>query len=259
MVETRSIWNPTQYEKFRDERSRPFHDLLSLVEPCPGGRVVDLGCGTGELTRDLHEATRAAETVGIDSSDTMLAKAGAFTGNGLRFEQADIATWEPNEPFDVVFSNAALQWVNGHTALFARLAGCLKEGGQIAVQMPANNDHLSHVTAHRVAQEEPFQSAMRGYVREWPVESPEWYAETLDRLGFTVQSVRLQVYGHYLTSREGVVEWVKGTLLTDYQKRMSVDLWEEYLARYREELLPRLANSHPYFYAFKRVLVWGRR
>lgn len=255
----RSVWNPTQYEKFRDERSRPFYDLLALVHSCPGGRVADLGCGTGELTRDLHEATQAAETIGVDSSDTMLAKASAFAGRGLRFEQANIETWAPAEPLDVLFSNAALQWVNGHEALFERLAGFVAASGQLAIQVPANNDHLSHITAHRIAQDEPFRSALGGYVREWPVQSPEWYAELLDRLAFKVQTVRLQVYGHHLPSREGVVEWVKGTLLTDYQKRMPVDLWEEYLARYRAELLPRLPNTHPYFYAFKRILVWGRK
>ncbi len=255
----RSVWNPTQYEKFRDERSQPFYDLLALVTPCPGGRVADLGCGTGELTRDLHEATRAAETTGIDSSDTMLARASPFAGNGLRFEQASIETWEPTAPLDVLFSNAALQWVNGHELLFERLAGFIAPGGQLAIQVPANNDHPSHVTAHRIAAGEPFLSALDGYAREWPVQPPEWYAELLDRLGFTTQSVRLQVYGHHLASREGVIEWVRGTLLTDYQKRLPVDLWEEYLARYRAELLPRLRNTHPYFYAFKRILIWGHK
>src|SRR5512140_1523706 len=115
-----SPWRPEQYEKFRDERSAPFFDLLALVEPCPGGRVLDLGCGTGELTRALHARAQASETMGIDSSETMLVKSAAFAGEGLRFNQADIETFSPVEPFDVVFSNAALQWVNGHEALFTR-------------------------------------------------------------------------------------------------------------------------------------------
>jgi trans-aconitate 2-methyltransferase len=259
MVEKRSIWSPTQYEKFRDERSRPFYDLMSLVEPIPGGRAVDLGCGTGELTRTLHEASKAADTLGIDSSDTMLANSDAYHVPGLRFELADLATFRPAEPVDLVFSNAALQWVGGHEALFTRIAGYIAGNGQIAIQMPANDDHPSHVTAHRVAREEPFRTALGGYVRDWPVQSPEWYATLLDRLGFRVQAVRLEVYGHHLPSREGVVEWVKGTLLTDYQKRMRVELWDEYLERYRAALLPQLTNTHPFFYPFKRILIWGRK
>jgi len=254
-----SIWNPRQYEKFRDERSAPFFDLMAMVQPVPGGRVVDLGCGTGELTRALHEHTRAAETAGIDSSETMLAKSAALAGDGLRFELGDVATWQAERQFDLVFSNAALQWVDGHAELFPRLISAVAPGGQIAVQMPANSDHPSHMTAHWLAAQEPFRGYLGGYVRSWPVMPPEWYAEMLDREGFGEQSVRLQVYGHHLGSREDVVEWVKGTLLTDYEKRMTAGQYEEFLEAYRSKLLPQLEDRRPYFYAFKRVLMWGRR
>lgn len=257
-----SVWRPEQYEKFRDERSAPFLDLMSLVKSVPGGRVVDLGCGTGELTRALHEYTAAAETVGVDNSETMLAKSAAFAGGGLRFELGEVESWEsgrPGEGFDLVFSNAALQWVNGHADLFPRLIRAVAPGGQIAIQMPANNDHPSHMTAHWVASQEPFRSYLGGYVRSWPVMAPEWYAGLLDREGFGEQSVRLQVYGHRLASREGVVEWVRGTLLTDYEKRMTAEQYAEFLAAYRAKLMPLLEDREPYFYAFKRVLLWGRR
>ena len=254
-----SVWNPAQYEKFRDERSQPFFDLMALVQPVPGGRVADLGCGTGELTRALHDYTGAAETVGLDSSDTMLAKASAFAGNGLRFEVANAETWQPPEPYDLVFSNAALQWVNGHDQLFPRLIRAVAAGGQIAVQMPANNDHPSHMTAHWVAGQQPFKTYLEGYVRSWPVMAPEWYADLLDREGFAEQSVRLQVYGHHLASREGVIEWVRGTLLTDYEKRMTPTQYAEFLDAYRAKLFPQLEDRQPYFYAFKRILLWARK
>lgn len=254
-----SVWDPKQYEKFRDERSAPFYDLMSLVQPVPGGRVVDLGCGTGALTRELHRHTQAAETVGVDSSETMLAEADTLAGNGLRFERTDISTFAAATPFDVVFSNAALQWVAGHEALITRITSAIARGGQLAVQVPANNDHPSHVVARAVAQEEPFASAMDGYLRSWPVQPPEWYAGLLDSLGYVEQSVRLQVYGHHLPSRDAVVEWVRGTYLTDYQKRMPAELYERYLARYREVLLPQLSERTPFFYPFKRILMWGRR
>jgi trans-aconitate 2-methyltransferase len=216
-----SIWNPRQYEKFRDERSAPFFDLMAMVQPLPGGRVVDLGCGTGELTRSLHEHTGATETTGIDSSETMLAKGAAFAGAGLRFERGDVSRWGPEGSFDLVFSNAALQWVDDHERLFPRLMSAVAPAGQIAVQMPANNDHPSHVTAHWVAAQEPFRTYLGGYVRSWPVMPPEWYAELLDREGFAEQSVRLQVYGHHLGSREDVVEGKNAS--TDYEKRMTAE------------------------------------
>jgi trans-aconitate 2-methyltransferase len=251
-------WDPTQYERFSDERSAPFFDLLALVEPCPGGRVVDLGCGTGELTRTMHERTGASATLGIDSSEAMLARAKSHAGHGLSFELEDIGDWVAAGPLDLVFSNAALHWVDDHRDLFARLTAALRPGGQLAVQMPANHDHASHLVAERVASEEPFREALGGYMRRSPVLSPEIYAVLLDRLGYVAQHVRLQVYLHLLPEPDAVVDWVKGTLLTDYKRRLPDSLYEGFIARYRELLLTELGEGRPFRFTFKRLLLWGK-
>jgi trans-aconitate 2-methyltransferase len=262
--DTASKWDPAQYERFKAERSRPFFDLLALVRPRPGMRVVDLGCGTGELTSELHVRLGARETVGIDSSETMLAAAAergevakSAAGQTLRFERGRIEEWEPAEPVDLVFSNAALHWVEGHEGLFARMKRALAPGGQLAVQMPANDDHPSHVAAGDVAREAPFREALGGFVRRSSNLAPEEYAALLHRLGFGEMDVRMQVYGHRLASREDVIEWVKGTLLTDYAKRMSGEMFARFLERYREVLFARVGEERPFFYTYKRVLVWG--
>jgi trans-aconitate 2-methyltransferase len=254
-----SAWDPEQYARFGGERSQPFFDLLSLVHPIPGGRAIDLGCGTGELTRVLHERVGARATVGLDNSETMLEKSTQFAGGGLRFKLGTILRFAPSKPLDLVFSNAALQWVPDHEGLFPRLTAALAAGGQLAIQVPANHDHPSHLVAHEVAGEEPFRSALDGYVRQVPVREPEWYASILNRLGYAEQHVRLQVYAHQLGSRAEVVEWTRGTLLTDYQQRMEPELFERFLVRYRDELLPQLEDTKPYFYPFKRLLIWARR
>ncbi len=251
-------WNPDQYERFRDERSQPFFDLLELVTPIPGGRAIDLGCGTGALTRVLHERTGAAETLGIDSSPAMLERAAEFAGGGLTFALADIGTFTSVRPFDLVFSNAALQWLPDHPGLLRRLVRLVAPGGQLAFQVPANADHPSHLLAHAVAREEPFATALGGYVREWPVLAPEVYAAELDALGFDRVRVRLEVYLHRLASSEEVVEWVRGTLLTDYERRLTKELWSAYLQRYRERLLAIIGAEAPYLYTFKRILVAAR-
>jgi len=254
-----SAWNPEQYSRFRDERSQPFFDLVALVRPISGGRAVDLGCGTGELTKILHETVDAAVTVGIDNSETMLERSEQYAGNGLRFKLGTILRFAPSKPVDLVFSNAALQWVPEHEPLFERLAAGLAPGGQLAVQMPSNHDHPSHLIAHEIAGEEPFRALLDGYIRQVPVREPEWYAALLDRLGFAEQHVRMQVYTHHLESRDEVVEWTRGTLLTDYQQRMPAEAFDGFLARYRERLLPQLSDSRPYFYPFKRLLIWARK
>lgn len=246
-------WNPSQYEKYRDERSRPFFDLLALVRPKPGMRVVDLGCGTGALTRAMHEQLGAKETLGVDSSEAMLAKARGEEAPGLRFELGDIAAFHRDGDVDLLFSNAALHWLPDHPALLARLARALAPGGQMAVQVPANHDHPSQTVAADVAKE------LGVAPRVSPVLAPEAYASTLYRLGFREQHVRLQVYAHELPARDDVVEWVKGTTLTDYEKRMPKEQFARFMDRYRARLFEVLEDERPYLFPFKRVHLWGRR
>lgn len=241
-------WDPSQYERFKDERSQPFRDLAALIERRPRMRVVDLGCGTGELTRELHEQLDADETIGIDSSESMLGKAKP-TGL-LSFEIGNIENFTADRPFDLVFSNAAIHWVPDHQALFARLVALLTPGGQLAVQMPANHDHPSHRIAAELAQSFGLSPTLN-------VLPPERYAALLHRLGFTRQHLRLQVYGHVLPSSADVVEWTKGSTLTPYRDALSTERYEEFLAEYTTRVVEALGDSTPYFYTFKRVLMWG--
>ena len=251
------VWDPAQYERFRRERAQPFYDLLALVEPRPGMRVADLGCGTGDVTLELHRSLKARETVGVDNSPAMLEKAPREPG--LRFILGEIEQFAPPERFDLIFSNAAFHWVPDHPALFTRLRAALAPGGQLAVQMPMNDDHASHQTAFELARTHEFRRLLHGFERRPRLLEPAQYASWLHHLGFGRQHVRVQVYGHLLESRDQVIEWVRGTLLTDYEKRLAPDAFARFLARYRERLLPRLADERPYFYAFKRVLLRGVR
>jgi trans-aconitate 2-methyltransferase len=254
-------WNPEQYGKFLSEREQPFADLVALVEPCPTMHVVDLGCGTGRLTRRLHAQLRAASTLGLDRSVRMLASArDEGEANGLRFEQRDITDFPVNgEHFDLIFSNAALHWVDDHAALFERLTAALTANGQLAVQMPAMHDNLSHLLAAELAAEEPFRSACAGWSRSQPVLSPESYAELLFRAGFRHPIVRLIVYPHVLNGPEDVVEWMKGTLLAEYSRHLPSDVFEVFLRQYRRRLLDRIGFERPFFFPFKRILLWGRK
>src|SRR5262245_56459619 len=226
-------------------------------------RAVDLGCGTGQLTAEMHRRLGAAETLGVDSSSAMLAEAQAFAGGGLSFELADLRDLAGRPAlagtFDLVLSNAALQWVPEQAAVIEAATRLLAPGGQIAIQVPSNEDHASHVTAREVAAAEPFREALGGHVRRFSNLPLEGYAALLDRLGFGEQHVRLQVYVHHLPSREAVVEWVRGSLLTDYQRRLTPELFEAFLERYKADLMERLEDTRPFFYPFKRILVWGSR
>ena len=248
-------WDPQQYERFRAERAQPFRDLVALVERRPGLKVIDLGCGTGETTLELHRALAAADTLGIDSSPQMLAKAKAAPG--LRFQRLGIE--QAAGQFDLVFSNAALHWVPDHPALLRRLAAMVRPGGQLAVQVPCNEAHASHQTALAVAREPEFALALHGFERHSPVLPPAEVAALLHRLGFARQLVRLQVYAHLLESAEEVVEWVRGSLLTDYQQRLEPALFDRFVDRYRERLLLALGPARPYLFTYDRLFFWGAK
>ena len=254
-------WNPTQYEKFAREREQPFYDLLAMVRPAANMRVVDLGCGTGKLTRELHAHLKARETLGIDRSARMLDSAReAEVPPGLRFQQADIESFPGGDSgYDLVFSNAAFHWVENHETLFARLAAALAPHGQLAVQMPAMHDETEHLVAEEVIGTEPFRSACGGWRKPQPVLSPGVYARLMFRLGFGDPVVRLIVYPHVLAGPEDVVEWVKGTLLAEYSRHLPPDEFARFLDEYRRRLLERIGNERPFLFPFKRILLWGQR
>jgi trans-aconitate 2-methyltransferase len=258
-------WDPRQYSKFERQREQPFYDLLALVQPGAGMCVVDLGCGTGKLTRVLHGRLGARDTAGIDSSASMLASADAEPKpDGLRFEVGTIEAFaerrlDRGERPDLIFSNAALHWVEDHDSIVPRLAALLADDGQIAFQMPAQHDDVTHVTAVRLADEEPYRSALGGWRKPQPVLTPDAYSRLLYRCGFADPTVRLIVYPHVLEAREAVVDWFKGSLLTEYARHLPPDLFEHFVADYRARLLPRLDAARPFFFPFKRILCWGRR
>ena len=188
----------------------------------------------------------------------MLESAAGVARPGIAFAQGEIASFVPDAPVDIVFSNAALQWVPDHEALFARLAGFLAEGGQLAVQNAGEPRPRLPRHCRRDSAGEPFRAATGGKPRPWPVLAPEAYATLLDRLRFGSPLVRLQVYIHHLPSRDEVVEWVKGTYLTYYRARFGEARYEAYLHRYRERLMDALPDERPYVYTYKRLLLWAR-
>jgi trans-aconitate 2-methyltransferase len=249
-------WNPDQYERFRDERSAPFLDLLALVEQRPAMRVVDLGCGTGELTELAHERLAASTTLGIDSSAAMLERAAERRTPSLHFAEQSVERFSPELSYDLVLSNAALHWVDDHPRLFERMTAWLAPGGQIAVQMPANDAHLSQVTARELAAREPFASALTGAKRVTPVLELEEYALLLARLGYAEQRVRAQIYLHRLAHSRQLFEWVKGTVLTWYAARLDPSLYTRFVEEYRERLQERLGPADdPYLLTYRRVLL----
>lgn len=256
-------WDPEQYARFAAERAQPFWDLVGLLDTSgPIERLVDLGCGPGDLTAELAARLGAREALGVDSSPAMLEKAAAHDGAHLSFELGDLATWHAPDGVDLVFANASLHWVPDHRRVLERWTASLRPGGQLGVQVPSNADATPYLIAAEVAEREPFATAMDGDVPPDVVAAnvrpPEWYAQTLYDLGFAEQHVHLRVYDHLLPSTAAVAEWLKGTSLTRFFDVLPSELHEPLVDEFRAELLARLGDHSPYFFPFRRILMWGR-
>ena len=204
-------WDPTQYLAYGDLRLRPAIELLSRIAVTAPGRVFDLGCGAGNVTVLLAARWPEADVVGIDSSAEMLAKAEAPPAN-VSFAEADIANWQPDAAADVIFSNAALQWLDDHATLFPRLTAQLAPGGQLAIQMPRNHGEASHQAMIATVEDGPWAERLRPVLRPSPVAPPERYYEILAPHCRNVD-IWETVYLQQMVGENPVVEWTKGSAL----------------------------------------------
>lgn len=255
-------WDPEQYHRFEKQRAQPFWDLVEMIHRGAIDRAVDLGCGTGALTVAAAERLGIGHMTGIDNSPRMLEVAETHGRVEIDFAYGDIARWTSDGDHDLVIANAALHWVPEHAAVLERWIAALAPEGQIAVQIPANHDHHSHLASVEVATREPFASAFDGEPPPDPVAvnvlAPDEYSSLLYDLGIVEPHVRLQVYPHLFESPADVVEWTRGSSLTRFFRRLPVELHETFVDAYREELLARIGRQSPYLYTFKRILMWGR-
>jgi trans-aconitate 2-methyltransferase len=202
---------PDQYNKFRDQRMLPFFDLLALIRSRPGMRVIDLGCGTGELTEMLSHRLVDANVEGVDSSPSMLAQAIPRSSERLTFRQADVREIEDFSAYDLVFSNAALQWVPNHEGLLSRVLNQLRPGSQIAVQVPKRGGNRTGVNTREIVQEPPFRELITIPNRGGGTLSLEQYSQLLYDNDLREQVCIEKIYGHELPHATDVIEFMKGT------------------------------------------------
>ncbi len=236
-------WNADQYLKFAAERTQPSRDLLARILVDRPARVIDLGCGPGNSTAQLAERWPAAEISGLDNSAAMIAQANRAYPD-RRWILGDIAEWAgaEGEPFDLVFSNAAMQWVPDHESLYPALLRRVAPGGALAIQVPANLDAPAHVLMRDLASTPAWASQLpHGGVREWYVHEPEFYYDLL-----APQAVRLDLwvtdYIHVMDGAAGIVEWYKGTGLRPFLDALPSDADRtNFLADYAD----RIAEAYP--------------
>ncbi|MEQ9488052.1 MAG: methyltransferase domain-containing protein [Alphaproteobacteria bacterium] len=251
-------WNPDQYLFFSDHRIRPALDLLNAIPPIDAKHVVDLGCGTGSILPYLQKRWPDATLTAVDQSPDMLSKAGQ-TFAGADFVQSDIAAWQPNAAVDVIFSNAALNWLDCHETLLFRLIGFLRPGGSLAIQMPRNHDRPSHTAVSDIIEQEPYAAALRPLLKPAPVHPPAWYVDVLSRLRQDGASVDIWEtdYQQILQGENPVAEWTKGTYLRPFLDALSGTDKTRFETSYRHRILdayPPMKDGATLF-AFRRLFM----
>ncbi|MGV9344789.1 trans-aconitate 2-methyltransferase [Streptomyces spiralis] len=259
-------WDPAQYLRHAGHRARPFADLLARVPDLPADprppRIADLGCGPGNVTVLLADRWPTAHITGYDNSPEMLDKAvvdheGPTSGGGrLDFTAADARTWTPTEPYDLIVSNATLQWVPGHVERFADWVAALEPGGVFAFQVPGNFSAPSHRLMRDLAGSARWRDRLGDVLRhEDAVLAPEAYLERLTGLGCAAD-VWETTYIHLLTGQDPVLDWVKGTGLRPVLTALADDpeAREAFLAEYRAALREAYpAGPHGTPFPFRRL------
>ncbi|MES2100977.1 MAG: trans-aconitate 2-methyltransferase [Pseudomonadota bacterium] len=253
-------WNPALYRQFEDERTRPARELLGRVLLHSAKRVYDLGCGPGNSTELLVERFPDADVIGTDNSEPMLASARARLP-GRRFELSDIAGWQPDRPADVIYSNAALQWVGDHEALIPALFKHLAPGGVLAIQMPDNRDEPTHRAMRDIAGLAPW-SALIGDAAtpRTKILALTDYYDLLAGAGAEVDVWRT-AYQHPMASPAKIVEWVRATGLKPFVDPLPEAERQSFLAAYEA----RIAQAYPkradgkLLLQFPRLFIVARR
>ena len=250
------MWDPGQYQRFSDERSRPFADLTARIGAGDPAAVVDLGCGPGHLTADLARRWPGAVVHGVDNSAEMIAAARQHEQPPrLTFEVADLRDWRPAGPVDVIVSNAVLQWVPDHLDLLPGWLDWLRPGGWLAFQLPGNFDQPPHRAIAEMAAGPRWRSRLEtaGFNRQ--AGDLAGYLDVLAGAGAEVDAWET-TYLHVLAGQDPVVEWVKGTALRPVLAQLDEAEAAEFLAEYQERMR-RAYPPRPYgtVLPFRRVFV----
>lgn len=250
-------WEPARYLEFERERSRPCRDLVARIEVAEPHRVADLGCGPGNSTAILRGRWPRAECTAVDSSADMLATARASDPT-VHWMLADLRTWRPVAPVDVLLSNAAMHWIPDHAHEFPRLLGCVAPGGALAIQMPANSTEPYQEALTRLQTRGPWRDVLPPADPDSELLSATEYYDLLAPIAREVDVWDTRYY-HVLPGPEAIVEWTRGAGLRPWLAALASDvLRERFLAEYLEEVTtvyPRRADGRVVFPFLRRFLI----
>jgi trans-aconitate 2-methyltransferase len=263
-----SDWDPELYDRFKEYRSEPVRLMLARLQFGPRERIIDLGCGTGEHTVELTRLSPESQVVGIDSSPAMIERAAKLhkaldreLRQRLQFKLMDFRNFEADRECTVIFSNAALQWVNDHRRILAVLHRALGENGRLVVQMPANENETAQYTMRLMATEAPWRvtlSQVRTPSDENVLPVAD-YAQILTTIGFSEVNCFYHTFHHPMQNPGEVVEFCRSTSLRRFLDHLPTEQHSDFVAELVRRLEAAYATPGPLTFKFRRLFLWGRR
>lgn len=252
-------WNPEKYNQFKNIRYQPFFDLMELISHENLKTAIDIGCGTGEQTHILSQKFDHADFLGIDSSPEMLAKSQKFENENLNFKLISVEEFtKSNQKYDLIFSNAALQWSDDHEELFPKLISQINDGGQFAVQMPMQADNILNKILLELVQEKPYSEFLNAWKREPTMLNIDEYAQILFDGGLKDIQIIQKVYPIIADDAEKLFDFISGSALIPYMERFSEEQQELFISEYKTRI-NKAFKKFPAIYAFKRLFLYGKK
>ena len=251
-----SNWDADHYLRFADERTRPSRDLVARIPLKAPATVVDLGCGPGNSTQVLKTRWPDAQVCGVDNSPEMIETARRDFPDD-EWILADLAEWSGDRPFDVVFSNAALQWLPDHAVLVPRLFSLVADGGVLAFQIPSGLYAAVRVHIREISHDPAWSDRMDGPRSMLTMEEPPLYYDALAPIASHVDIWETE-YNHVLECPAAIVDWIASTGLRPYLAALHDDSERD---RFKSLLLERVTESYPrrvdgrVLYPFRRLFV----
>ncbi len=233
-------WDANLYLRFAEERTRPAIDLLARIAVAEPRRVVDIGCGPGNSTALLRQRWPNADVIGLDNAPEMIAAAGKGNPDG-KWIVADVNTWTDPAPFDVIFTNAALQWVPRHALLLPRLLRMVANNGALAVQMPRHIHSPVHQLMLEISERSEWRHLMDQARTAVVVEEPACYYDLLQPLAARIDLWETE-YLHVMENPAAILAWIRGTGMRPFLQALATD---EQRRRFEELLLAGLEQAYP--------------